>query len=129
MDRKKWSSIRRSIQISLVKFKQQTNLNLSIDLWCKRLRVWGFNEYYGKIVKGIEITESGCIAGCHLVGSGGLASFLDMPGNYKIDKKQENDTASLMAIKTHISEYLKLFAKLRFGNRCKRKIRGKTARC
>lgn len=78
---------------------QVAAINLSIDLWCKRLRVWGFNEYYGKIVKGIEITESGCIAGCHLVGSGGLASFLDMPGNYKIDKKQENDTASLMAIK------------------------------
>ena len=62
-------------------------INLSIDLWCKRLRAGNFNEYYGKIINGIEITESGCIAGCHLVGSGGLASFLNMPGNLKINKK------------------------------------------
>ena len=83
-------------------------INLSIDLWCKRLRVWGFNEYYGKIVKGIEITESGCIAGCHLVGSGGLASFLDMPGNHKINRKTRKQHSEFDGNKTHISEYLKL---------------------
>ena len=100
-------------------------INLSIDLWCKRLRVWGFNEYYGKIVKGIEITESGCIAGCHLVGSGGLASFLDMPGNYKINKKTGKRHSEFDGNKTHISEYLKLFANYDLETCCKRKIRVK----
>ena len=100
-------------------------INLSIDLWCKRLRVWGFNEYYGKIVKGIEITESGCIAGCHLVGSGGLASFLDMPGNHKINKKTGKRHSEFDGNKTHISEYLKLFANYDLETCCKRKIRVK----
>ena len=100
-------------------------INLTIDLWCKRLRVWGFNEYYGKIVKGIEITESGCIAGCHLVGSGGLASFLDMPGNYKIDKKTGKRHSEFDGNKTHISEYLDLFAGYDLETCCKRKIRVK----
>jgi hypothetical protein len=104
---------------------QVAAINLSIDLWCKRLRVWGFNEYYGKIVKGIEITESGCIAGCHLVGSGGLASFLDMPGNYKIDKKTGKRHSEFDGNKTHISEYLKLFANYDLETCCKRKIRVK----
>ena len=107
----------REIQISAI--------NLSIDLWCKRLRVWGFNEYYGKIVKGIEITESGCIAGCHLVGSGGLASFLDMPGNHKINKKTGKRHREFDGNKTHISEYLKLFANYDLETCCKRKIRVK----
>ena len=100
-------------------------INLTIDLWCKRLRVWGFNEYYGKIVKGIEITESGCIAGCHLVGSGGLASFLDMPRNYKIDKKTGKRHSEFDGNKTHISEYLDLFAGYDLETCCKRKIRVK----
>ena len=100
-------------------------INLTIDLWCKRLRVWGFNEYYGKIVKGIEITESGCIAGCHLVGSGGLASFLDMPGNYKINKKTGKRHSEFDGNKTHISEYLDLFAGYDLETCCKRKIRVK----
>ena len=100
-------------------------INLTIDLWCKRLRVWGFNEYYGKIVKGIEITESGCIAGCHLVGSGGLASFLDMPGNHKINRKTGKRHREFDGNQTHISEYLKLFANYDLETCCKRKIRVK----
>mgnify|MGYP000856366631 CR=1 FL=1 len=100
-------------------------INLSIDLWCKRLRVWGFNEYYGKIVKGIEITESGCIAGCHLVGSGGLASFLDMPGNHKINRKTGKRHREFDGNQTHISEYIKLFANYDLETCCKRKIRVK----
>lgn len=46
-----------------------------IDLLCNRLRNRNFNEYYGKIINGIEITESGAIAGAHLVGDGGWAPF------------------------------------------------------
>ena len=104
---------------------QVAAINLSIDLWCKRLRAGGFNEYYGKIVKGVEITESGCIAGCHLVGSGGLASFLDMPGNYKINKKTGKRHSEFDGNKTHISEYLDLFAGYDLETCCKRKIRVK----
>ena len=104
---------------------QMAAINLSIDLWCKRLRAGGFNEYYGKIVKGVEITESGCIAGCHLVGSGGLASFLDMPGNHKINKKTGKRHSEFDGNKTHISEYLDLFAGYDLETCCKRKIRVK----
>lgn len=104
---------------------QVAAINLSIDLWCQRLRAGGFNEYYGKIVKGVEITESGCIAGCHLVGSGGLASFLDMPGNYKIDRRTGKRHSEFDGNKTHISEYLDLFAGYDLETCCKRKIRVK----
>ena len=98
-------------------------INLSINLWCERLRVNGFNEYYGKTVNGIEITESGCIAGCHLVGSGGLASFLNMPGNLKINRKTGKRHNEFDGNNIHISHYIKLFAGYDLENCCKRKVR------
>ncbi|WP_054617429.1 hypothetical protein [Neisseria sp. 74A18] len=98
-------------------------INLSIDLWCKRLRATGLNEYYGKIVKGIEITESGCIAGCHLVGLGGLASFLNVPGNLKINKSTGKNHKEFDGNGVHISHYIDLFAHYDMESCCKRKIR------
>lgn len=86
-----------------------------IDLLCKRLRNRSFNEYYGKIINGIEITESGAIAGAHLVGEGGLGSFLGISGfkgNYK-----EVDGNNV-----HISRYIDMFNHYDLESCCNRKI-------
>ncbi|MDV7457229.1 M23 family metallopeptidase [Acinetobacter baumannii] len=86
-----------------------------IDLLCQRLRNRSFNEYYGKIVNGIEITESGAIAGAHLVGEGGLGSFLGISGfkgNYK-----EVDGNNV-----HISRYIDMFNHYDLESCCSRKI-------
>lgn len=86
-----------------------------IDLLCKRLRNRSFNEYYGKIINGIEITESGAIAGAHLVGDGGLGSFLGISGfkgNYK-----EVDGNNV-----HISKYIEMFNHYDLESCCNRKI-------
>ncbi|RKG37942.1 M23 family metallopeptidase [Acinetobacter rongchengensis] len=86
-----------------------------IDLLCKRLRNRNFNEYYGKIINGIEITESGAIAGAHLVGEGGLGSFLGIPGfkgNYN-----ESDGNNV-----HISKYINMFNHYDLESCCNRKI-------
>lgn len=86
-----------------------------IDLLCKRLRNRSFNEYYGKIINGIEITESGAIAGAHLVGDGGLGSFLGisgLKGNYK-----EVDGNNV-----HISKYIEMFNHYDLESCCSRKI-------
>lgn len=98
-------------------------INLSIDLWCKRLRNTGINEYYGKIINGIEITESGCVAGCHLVGLGGLAAFLNVPGKLKINRETGQLHNQKDGNRTHIKEYIDLFANYDLGNCCGRKIR------
>ncbi|KXO85274.1 peptidase M23 [Acinetobacter venetianus] len=86
-----------------------------VDLLCKRLRNRNFNEYYGKIINGIEITESGAIAGAHLVGEGGLGSFLGISGfkgNYK-----EVDGNNV-----HISRYIDMFNHYDLESCCSRKI-------
>ncbi|MFL1614502.1 peptidoglycan DD-metalloendopeptidase family protein [Acinetobacter baumannii] len=86
-----------------------------IDLLCQRLRNRSFNEYYGKIINGIEITESGAIAGAHLVGEGGLGSFLGISGfkgNYK-----EVDGNNV-----HISRYIDMFNHYDLESCCSRKI-------
>lgn len=86
-----------------------------IDFLCKKLRNRSFNEYYGKIINGIEITESGAIAGSHLVGDGGLGSFLGVPG-FK-GKYRESDGNNI-----HISKYIKMFNHYDLENCCERKI-------
>lgn len=86
-----------------------------INLLCKRLRNRSFNEYYGKIINGIEVTESGAIAGAHLVGEGGLGSFLGVPG-FK-GKYNESD-----GNKVHISRYIDMFNHYDLESCCNRKI-------
>ncbi|MDO1510912.1 MULTISPECIES: peptidoglycan-binding protein LysM [unclassified Neisseria] len=121
-----WTGKNGAISLEAFKSSRQTQIaaiNLSIDLWCKRLRATGLNEYYGKIVKGIEITESGCIAGCHLVGLGGLASFLNAPGSLKINKNTGKSHKEFDGNGVHISHYIDLFANYDLETCCKRKVR------
>lgn len=86
-----------------------------IDLLCNRLRNRNFNEYYGKIINGIEITESGAIAGAHLVGDGGLGSFLGVPG-FKGEYKESDGN------NVHISKYIDMFNHYDLESCCERKI-------
>ncbi|AXQ22307.1 hypothetical protein BEN71_09570 [Acinetobacter wuhouensis] len=102
----------RSIQIKAV--------NRLIDKTCKLLRNNNINEYYGKIINRIEVTESGAIAACHLLGLGGLAAFLN------VDKLKYNKKGELHkqydGNNIHVSEYLKLFNYYDLESCCPRKI-------
>ncbi|MFU8927475.1 hypothetical protein [Acinetobacter puyangensis] len=102
-------------------------INLLIDKLCAYLRNNNINEYYGKIVNGIEITESGCIAGCHLVGLGALASFLDVPNNLKFQKINGKLTTirhpETDGNQVHISKYIELLGGYDLETCCLRKIR------
>ncbi len=56
-----------------------------------------YSEFLGKTINGIEITLSGCVAGAHLKGLGGLKQFLN--GKDNVD-----------ALGTACSEYVRKFA-------------------
>ncbi|ENW21667.1 hypothetical protein [Acinetobacter haemolyticus] len=95
--------------------KQLQAIHEWIDLLCNRLRNRNFNEFYGKTINGIEITESGAIAGAHLVGDGGLGSFFGING-FK-GKYKESDGNGV-----HISKYIEMFNHFDLENCCQRKI-------
>ena len=113
----------REIQINAV--------NRLIDYNCKLLRNNNINEYYGKTINGIELTESGVIAGCHLVGLGGLAAFLDVPNNLKFIKKKIDGKWVVTDKKhpqydgnnVHISKYIDEFNNYDLESCCLRKVR------
>lgn len=106
-------------------------VNRLIDYNCKLLRNNNINEYYGKTINGIELTESGVIAGCHLVGLGGLAAFLDVPNNLKFIKKKINGKWVVTDQKhpqydgnnVHISKYIEEFNNYDLESCCQRKVR------
>lgn len=53
---------------------------------CRQLYKILKKKYYhfiGKTIKGVKITESGFIAGCHLVGLGGVLKWLTKPQDVK----------------------------------------------
>ena len=95
--------------------KQLQAIHEWIDFLCNRLRNRNFNEFYGKTINGIEITESGAIAGAHLVGDGGLGSFFGING-FK-GKYKESDGNGV-----HISKYIEMFNHFDLENCCQRKI-------
>ncbi|MBO3658821.1 hypothetical protein [Acinetobacter haemolyticus] len=81
---------------------------------CRQIRNNNLNEYFGKTIQGVEVTESGAIAGMHLVGIGGLGAFLGIPkfqGSKQIDGNG-----------THISKYIEMFNHFDLENCCQRKI-------
>lgn len=86
-----------------------------INYLCKRMQLLNFNQYYGQIINGVEVTESGAIASAHLMGEGGLATFLGSP-IFKIKSPVSDGNG------THISSYLSMFGDFDLENCCKRKI-------
>lgn len=76
-----------------------------IALLCKRLRQFGLEKYVGERIKGVEITDSGIIAGAHLKGFGtrrrpGVRAFLESKG--AIDPSD--------GLGTSVSEYVNKFS-------------------
>ena len=76
-----------------------------VALLCQRMRTYKLGAYIGKKVNGIEITDSGIIAGAHLKGFGsakspGVIQFLKSDG--KTDPKD--------GLGTPVSHYVELFA-------------------
>lgn len=58
-------------------------------------------RFDGKWYQGIYITESGLLAGAHLVGSHGLRAWLEESSGVRI----------VDAKGTHVSEYVRMFSK------------------
>lgn len=116
-----WSFLNsREIQLKAV--------NRLIDNNCKYIRNNNLNEYIGKTINGIELTESGLVAACHLVGLGGLTSFLDVPTNLKYIKDRKGNVTNqkhkqVDGNNVHVSEYIKLFNHYDLESCCNRKIR------
>ncbi|USE83146.1 hypothetical protein [Acinetobacter tibetensis] len=85
-----------------------------IKYLCNQLRNNNFNEHFGRTIQGVEITESGAIAGMHLVGIGGLGAFLGIP-KFKGQKQIDGN-------KTHIKKYIEDFGGFDLEQCCNRKI-------
>lgn len=85
-----------------------------IKYLCNQLRNNNFNEHFGRTIQNVEITESGAIAGMHLVGIGGLGAFLGV-SKFK-DKKQVDGNG------THIKKYIEDFGGFDLEQCCNRKI-------
>lgn len=84
--------------------------NKWIDTLCNRLNSQNLNEFYGVRVGGVEITESGCIAGAHLKGPKYVLEFVQGLGN------------SADAFGTQVGEYISLFAHYDLESCCNRKV-------
>lgn len=81
-----------------------------INTLCIRLNSQNLNEFYGVRIGGVEITESGCIAGAHLKGPKYVLEFVQGLGN------------SADAFGTQVGEYISLFAHYDLESCCNRKI-------
>ena len=85
-----------------------------INYLCKQIRNNNLNEHFGRTIQGVEINESGAIAGMHLVGIGGLGAFLGVT-NFS-DNKQTDGNG------THIKKYIQDFGGFDLEQCCNRKI-------
>ena len=102
---------------SLEKFKNSPRVQIKafeiwVDILCNRMRNKNINEFYGKTINNVEITESGCIAAAHLKGTQAVLDYLTSNG--KINGKD--------ALGTGVAEYIALLAYYDLETCCKRKI-------
>lgn len=89
---------------------QDTAAHEWVALLCKKMKHYKLNEYIGKTVNGVKITESGIIAGAHLKGFGsdanpGVRQFLKSNG--AIDPRD--------GLGTKVSHYVELMADYELG--------------
>ncbi|QIO10149.1 hypothetical protein [Acinetobacter lanii] len=85
-----------------------------INYLCKQIRNNNLNEHFGRTIQGVEINESGAIAGMHLVGIGGLGAFLGV-SNFSGQKQTDGNG-------THIKKYIQDFGGFDLEQCCDRKI-------
>jgi Ca2+-binding RTX toxin-like protein/LysM repeat protein len=78
---------------------QENAIREYIDKQWSYVRHYGLDKYIGKTINGIQITESGLIAGAHLKGIRGLKTYLESDG--KNDVKDKNGTP----ISSYISKF------------------------
>lgn len=102
---------------SLEKFKNSPRVQIKafeiwVDILCNRMRNKNINEFYGKTIDNVEITESGCIAAAHLKGTQAVLDYLTSNGT--INGKD--------ALGTGVAEYIALLAYYDLETCCKRKI-------
>ena len=91
---------------------QLTAINILVNKNCGYIRNNNINEFYGKIMNGIELTESGCIAASHLVGYGSLRDYA--LSNGKTNTKNGNGTS--------VQDYMDLLNYYDLESCCNRKI-------
>ncbi|WP_335951535.1 hypothetical protein [Acinetobacter beijerinckii] len=113
----KWSG-KRNIKSKQDFLKSPENQYEIIKEWvkylCNQLRNNNFNEHFGRTIQNVEITESGAIAGMHLVGIGGLGAFLGISKFKGIKQVDGNGT--------HIKKYIEDFGGFDLEQCCNRKI-------
>lgn len=85
-----------------------------IEYLCKQIRNNNLNEHFGRTIQGVEVNESGAIAGIHLVGIGGLGAFLGI-ANFSGHKQTDGNG-------THIKKYIQDFGGFDLETCCNRKI-------
>lgn len=91
---------------------QLTAINILVNKNCGYIRNENINEFYGKTMNGVELTESGCIAASHLVGYGSLRDYALSSG--KTNKKDGNGTS--------VKDYMDLLNYYDMESCCNRKI-------
>ena len=91
---------------------QLTAINILVNKNCGYIRNDNINEFYGKIMNGVELTESGCIAASHLVGYGSLRDYA--LSNGKTNTKDDNGTS--------VQDYMGLLNYYDMESCCNRKI-------
>lgn len=113
----KWSG-KRNIKSKSDFLNDPTNQYEIIKEWinylCKQIRNNNLNEHFGRTIQGVEVNESGAIAGMHLVGIGGLGAFL---GISKFSGEKQTDGNG-----THIKKYIQDFGGFDLEQCCNRKI-------
>ena len=83
---------------------QDTAAKEWVALLCKRMKTYGLDAYIGKTINGIEITDSGIIAGAHLKGFGN-----DKNPGVKHFLKSDGKTDPTDGLGTPVSEYVEKF--------------------
>ena len=91
---------------------QLTAINILVNKNCGYIRNDNINEFYGKKMNGVELTESGCIAASHLVGFGSLKKYA--LSNGKTNIKDGNGTS--------VQDYMDLLNYYDMESCCNRKI-------
>ncbi|MGP9526407.1 hypothetical protein ACT3QO_14795, partial [Psychrobacter sp. AOP7-D1-15] len=91
---------------------QLTAINILVNKNCGYIRNDNVNEFYGKKMNGVELTESGCIAASHLVGFGSLKKYA--LSNGKTNIKDGNNTS--------VQDYMDLLNYYDMESCCNRKI-------
>jgi hypothetical protein len=66
-------------------------------LWTTEIKTLGLQQYVGQTINGVKITESGILAGAHLVGAAAVATYLKSGGSTGVSDPSGTTAASYIA--------------------------------